>query len=208
MQVKKILLPLVALLMFIVGCNTTAATELQQKESDDQNKIVLKILNNQPLPDLNGYSFERDIVIQLLEARNKSTVLNWVYNFSPQTLEYLEICRAVGFPIPYSVQLTNPQTVVSTCRGTGNCSNDVVMQAEVNALYPPPQADATWVLCLTEDGNRVYPIYQEPHVSTFPRRIQGARKLVFEDEPLTVEIDTTVKPTAPLILLESPTPAP
>lgn len=203
---KKLLIPFVILVSFVLSaCGQTAATKLQQAESDQQNKVVLDILTNQPVPDLKGYSFERDIVVQLMQARNKSTVLNWVYLYSPQTNQFMEICRAVGFPIPYGVQLTNPQTVVTTCRGNGSgCSNDVVGQAEVNALYPPVSADATWVLCLTEDGSRVYPSYQEPRVSTFPRRVKGALRVEFEDTPLSVEIDTSIKPTA----VPVPTPTP
>ncbi len=71
------------------------------------------------------------------------------------------LCESVGYGIPYSVQVTNPEQVAY--------SSVTLPQAEPNGLFMPDQADATWVLCSDGRGG-VAPVYSEPHllVSPFP----------------------------------------
>jgi hypothetical protein len=179
---KNILLTISVVSLLLSGC-VSDANQARINETNQQGSVMLAILNNQPVPDLNGYSFERDIVIQILLARNKSTVTTWAYWRAENTGELQEVCRSVGFPIPYSVQLTSPEFLVGSQGAT-------LPQAEPNALYSPPSAEASWVLCMTDDGKKVYPLYSEPRVISSPRRIKSASTVEYYDNTTSVEMRT------------------
>ena len=89
---------------FLAAC--APAETLQNTEQQQQGKGVLAIAQNQPVPDLGGYSFERQIVIDTYKARN-NTISTWSYQVTIDG-KIIEICPSIGYPIPYSTQLTNP----------------------------------------------------------------------------------------------------
>lgn len=142
----------------VLGCDETST--LVEREALEQG--VSAIVQNQPVPDLGGYSLERQILIETYLARNR-TVATYTYAL---TLEgkIIEICASIGYPIPYSTQLTNPERRVTT--------GVAIPQAEPNGLFPPASADATLVNCTNDDGS-VTPTYWEPHVFAQPYRIRA-----------------------------------
>lgn len=142
----------------VFGCGESST----MIEREAQERGVLAIVQNQPVPDLGGYSLERQILIETYLARNR-TVATYTYAL---TLEgkIIEICASIGYPIPYSTQLTNPERW-GTQGGT-------IPQAEPNGLFPPTSADATLVNCTNDDGS-VTPTYWEPHVFAQPYRIRA-----------------------------------
>lgn len=160
---KKILFALFVLMMFILtsctfGSDTSAIEQSQQKEA------INAIIQNQPIPDLGGYSFERQIVIETYLARN-NTIATYAYMISMDG-KIIEICPSIGYPIPYSTQLSNPERVDSY-----NYSI-TLPNPEPNGLYPPGDAAATLVQCVQPDG-KVSPVYIEWYVLAFPYRIQS-----------------------------------
>lgn len=108
-------------------------------------------------------------------------IRTWTYYIDMSGQRHL-LCESVGYGLPYSVQITNPQ------KGTG------LPQAEPNGLYMPESADATWVLCSDGKGG-VAPVYSEPHliVSPFPLgHTDAAQSSGFAD---VVTIQSLAKPT-------------
>ena len=77
----------------------------------------------------------------------------------------IEICSSIGYPIPYSTQLTNP------LQYTGP-NGAVVGNPEPNGLYSPDSAEGTIVNCVNPDGS-VTPTYWEPRIFTLPYRIKA-----------------------------------
>ena len=159
---KKILVVLLVLIAFVltscVGSDTSAI------EQSQQTGAVNAIIRNQPIPDLGGYSFERQIVIETYLARN-NTIATYAYMISMDG-KIIEICPSIGYPIPYSTQLSNPARVDSYSYGI------TLPNAEPNGLYPPGDAAATLVQCVQPDGS-VSPVYIEWYVLAFPYRIQS-----------------------------------
>jgi|WetSurSiteA1Bulk_404760.scaffolds.fasta_scaffold14270_2 hypothetical protein len=158
---KKILIILSVLMVFVLtscmGSDTSTIEQGQQREA------INSIITNQPVPDLGGYSFERQIVIETYLARN-NTIATYAYMISMDG-KIIEICPSIGYPIPYSTQLTNPlRTAGDYYQGS------VVANAEPNGLYPPGDAAATLVQCVNPDGS-VSPTYIEWYVLAFPYRI-------------------------------------
>lgn len=159
---KKILVVLWVLLVF-VSTSCAYGGDTQAIEQGQQREAVNSIMQNQPIPDLGGYSFERQIVIETYLARN-NTIATYAYMIAMDgTL--IEICPSIGYPIPYSTQITNPLRTVGDLNTTS-----VIANSEPNGLYPPGDAAATLVQCVQPDGS-VAPVYIEWYVLAFPYRI-------------------------------------
>jgi hypothetical protein len=164
---KKILVVLFVLIAFVlVSCY---GGDTQSIEQGQQREAVNSIMVNQPIPDLGGYSFERQIVIETYLARN-NTIATYAYMISMDG-KIIEICPSIGYPIPYSTQLTNPLRTVGDLNTTS-----VIANSEPNGLYPPGDAAATLVQCVQPDGS-VSPVYIEWYVLAFPYRIQSDYQL-------------------------------
>ena len=125
---KKILFILV-LAFVLVAC----APSSNQIETQQQELAVTSIVENQPIPDLGGYSFERQVVIETYVARNNTiSTFSYLFTFDGRVVE---ICPSIGYPIPYSTQLTAPEKPTQGYSLT-------IPQSEPNGLYPPESAAA------------------------------------------------------------------
>ena len=178
MKLYKILVLAGALFIIasLVGCYTTTQTDIEQSQ---QAAWVEAITRNQPVPDLGGYSFEREIVIQTYQARNH-TISTWAYTITG-TGQIIELCPSIGYPIPYSTQLTNPDALTRTMTGNGYYVEGQVANPEPNGLYPPADAAATLIQCVNSDGS-VSPMYFEWYVFAMPYRIKSDAQFVRVDD--------------------------
>jgi hypothetical protein len=159
--------------LFVALCGlfllTACETSTQMLEQGQQKRGVNAIITNQPVPDLGGYSFERQIVIETYLARNH-TIATYAYMIAMDG-KIIEICPSIGYPIPYSTQLTNPQIALGN-----SYQGSVITNPEPNGLYPPSDAAATLVQCVNLDGS-VSPVYIEWYVLAFPYQIKADIKL-------------------------------
>ena len=157
MKAERIIV-LVLVIVLAVACS--ASETAVRTEREQQGAGVLAIVQNQPVPDLGGWSFEREIVRQTYIARN-TTVATYSYAMTFDG-RVIELCSSIGYPIPYSTQLTNPEQP----SGSGY----PIPNPEPNSLYPPGNALATLVQCVNPDGT-VSPMYFEPEVFAVPYRL-------------------------------------
>lgn len=178
---KKLFVLSTMILLLLTAC-ATASDEVTITERQQQGLSNLAIVNNQPIPDLGGYSFERQIVIETYLARN-NTIATYAYMFAFDG-KIIEICPSVGYPIPYSTQLTNPMKIEDRYEG-----DVAIPNAEPNSLYPPSDAAATLVQCVNPDGS-VSPVYIEWYVLAFPYRIASDLQLQRIGEP-SFKVDLT-----------------
>jgi hypothetical protein len=177
---KKSLLYVLVCVLLVSLLSSCGPEPTNRLESRQQEAGVMSLIQNQPVPDLGGYSFERQIVIETYLARNR-TISTYAYMFTMDG-KVVEICPSIGYPIPYSTQLTAPER-----REPG--LEAVIPQSEPNGLYPPGDAAATLVQCVNKDGS-VTPVYIEWYVLAFPYRIQSDLQLVKIGEPsFSVEVD-------------------
>lgn len=147
------------LVLILIVISSVACGYQAQNERDTYNAVTA-IVRNQPLPNLGGFSFEREVARTTLVARNRDVVATYTYLMVPtvQGGQIIEICASLGYPIPYGVQLTAPNL------------------PEPNGLYSPGDAAATWVNCVNDDGT-VTPTYFEDNVFALPYRIKADRVL-------------------------------
>jgi hypothetical protein len=154
-----------ACLPLLMANDDCSGDQGQKVERDAVKQQDLQYARNQPPPTFD-WSLERHIMSKVYQARN-SAVSTWTYVLSEYTGKLLWSCPSLGFPIPYSAQLTNP----SKMAWEGYHDSAVIPQAEPNGLYPPPSAEATVVPCIDPTG-KVTPAYVEPRVMTFFQPMQ------------------------------------
>lgn len=140
----------------LTGCNAQDI-EREQQESNQRS-----LIDNQPIPNLGGYSFERYVVIQTYLARNR-TIATYTYTMTEIDGKIIEICASIGYPIPYATQLTNPLQVAA---------GGPIGNPEPNGLYSPDNAEGTIINCANGDGT-ITPTYWEPRVFALPYRIKS-----------------------------------
>lgn len=159
---------LMLFLFFVAGCEVPGKTaEERDKASVEQQQK--QYLAAQPLPRFD-YSLERDVAIQLYQARNERVTTWTVWRSDLGTIE--GHCESVGYPIPYDVQLTNPlKSEWDTFNGIAGVA---VEQAEPNGLYSSHNSIATWVRSIHRENGKAteVPIYIEGKVTCYPYPIQ------------------------------------
>lgn len=176
---KKFLFFLVLIIgtLFVSGCYPQSSNQI---ESAQQREGIISILQNQPVPDLGGYSFERDIVIKTYLARNQ-TISTWAYTMTLDG-KFIELCPSIGYPIPYATQLTAPEKLAY------GYESSVIPQAEPNGLYTPADAAATLIQCVNPDGS-VSPMYFEYYVIAMPYRIKADIVMQRYDDKSSFSVD-------------------
>ena len=178
-------LALVVVLALLAGCSSR--TTAQYAESEQLSLGTSSIVQNQPVPNLGGYSLERDLLSQLILLRNEK-LTTYTYMFQFGTL--VEICPSMGYPFPYATQLTAPEVYYM--------NGVTIPQSEPNTLYSPTSADASWVMCVR--NGQLIPEYFEDRVFAIPYRIKADRVLepVDGEEGIpTVKMKGSVVPTTP-----------
>lgn len=166
-----------ALALIMAGCSQQSIVDEGRQSESNYSAIV----NNQPIPDFGGYSFERAVVIETYLARNRA-INTYSYTLT-ETGILVEICASKGYPIPYATQLTSPDRRVTGLEA-------VVSNPEPNGLYSPDSAEASYIMCINADGS-VAPTYWEARVFSLPYRIQADR-ILERDETVESSFNITV----------------
>lgn len=176
---KKITILLSVPFLFLVltaqdGCN------IQQTERKDRQRTeqTLEEMRSQVgLPNITNYT-EAKFARQISELRDQA-IRTWTYYIDLNGGRHL-LCESIGYGIPYSVQLTNPQKY--------EMNGATLPQAEPNGLYMPESAEATWILC-SDGAGHAAPVYSETRliVSPFPLGHQTAAQGSGFNERVTVE---------------------
>ena len=158
---KSIILGVVSCLLFVFvlsGCWENQETKDSEASNEQQKQYAI----SQPVPRFD-WSLERDLVIQLYQARNREVATHTVWRSNYGMVE--GDCKSVGFGIPYDTSLTNPLKRIGGAKGPA-----VVEQAEPNGIFASKNSAATWVMCVVEEGDRVstVPVYIESKVTVYP----------------------------------------
>lgn len=154
----------------IVGLCALALSACEPpKNSDRKDSETVQMQQQQyqvaqPVPQFD-WSLERDIVIQLYQARNQRVSTHTVWRSDLGTVE--GHCASIGYPVPYDTSLTNPLRGVHL---GSNGASATIEQPEPNGIFASKNSVATWVRCVVEvDGKSLQvPIYIESKVTAYP----------------------------------------
>lgn len=148
-----------------MGLLVACAGHPSSKQTQQENKVVNNqqeiYANGQPVPIFN-YSQTRQTLIEIYKAKT-GNVATWTVFYSFGKPIY--VCPSIGYPIPATTQLTNPdQIIVNT--DNGNIASGAIPQAEPDGTFTGT-TNATYVACVRADGT-ISPVYAEPDVIAFP----------------------------------------
>lgn len=146
---KKLIIVAVALAAVLAGC--TSATGEDQRTTEE---ILQDLQKAHPVPQFK-YSQYRQNLIEVVTAQAESTATTTFF-FNQGVQEPINSCASVGFPIPTTAQLTNPERYV----GSGGS----IPQVEPQGVYTG-ESSGTYVICRDANG-RGYAVYWEGFVQT------------------------------------------
>jgi hypothetical protein len=150
-------------LVGLASCSSTPSAA--QKESQAQNDISSQLVTNQPPPNA-PYSQLRQNVIEVENAQIKG-VQTTSFFFNQGVQDPAKTCPSIGYPIPVTDSLTNPQQIAGGyAGGGGNYGIGVIGQMDPNGVYGG-DSTGTYVMCVNGSGQAVA-TYWEGHVGTEP----------------------------------------
>ena len=163
--------------MLLAGCKKDAGGA-EDKDQAATAQSMNEMRAQVGLPNIVNFT-EAKFARQINELRDQA-VRTWTYYVDMEGRRHL-LCESVGYGLPYSVQLTNPEKIADSLYEGGYA---ILPQAEPNGLYMPASAEATWVMC-SDGAGGVAPVYSEPRliVSPFPLgHFEAAENSGFNDK--------------------------
>lgn len=174
-------LSLILLYVFLAGNDSCGSSNDADRAATERRMQEMRAQVGFP----NIANFTEAKFAKLTAELRDQEIRTWTYYVDMNGGRHL-LCESVGYGLPYSVQVTNPEQY--------EINGTTLPQAEPNGLFMPETADATWVLCSDGKGG-VAPVYSEPLliVSPFPLgHIEAAENSGFSDK---VSIEKLAKPT-------------
>ena len=137
----------------LCACGPSNSTpSAQQQENAAQNRDSQNLETNQPPPIFN-YSQERQTLIdaETIEANETATTTFFFdgYNQNP-----VMTCSSIGFPIPDSTELTNPDKVVYNYSGDDGVAGTAIGNQDPTGVYGGGASTGTLVVCVNGSGQK------------------------------------------------------
>jgi hypothetical protein len=154
---------MVQVLLLILAMNTVIigmfayGGKSDQRQHDLQEPILQRATDAVGMPAVGNFQ-ERRMLKSILEARDQVTPTT-VYMVGSNG-HLLKICDAIGYGIPSGTQFTNPAQFWQP--------GVALPQAEPNALFNPPMAEGTWIVCIDPTSKAQQVVYIQPRVIVSP----------------------------------------
>lgn len=164
---KKSILILTVAVFGLAACTTGEDDSASRKQEQNAAQEQLdQFLVSQPVPKFNWSQLRQNLIeIETAQANTTATtsfmfLLAGVGDSGPM----VHSCPSIGFPIPATYQLTNPeQTVSLDTPGEGGAAV-TVSQLESTGVYTG-DTTGTYVMCVDPQGD-AYAFYHEGYVAT------------------------------------------
>ena len=118
---------------------------------------------------------ERKLAKMIFELRDQENLITYAYIVNRMTGELVFIGKCIGFGLPYSVQYTNPEKIISRNREHSHWyagdSPQTIPQADPNGLFMPEGLSATWLMMIDPTTKEPRPVYVEPQIIVSPFRL-------------------------------------
>lgn len=139
----------------LAACNSSSGANGANARVENQQ---LGIYNaKQPLPIFSSSQLRATAIdFETEEAEPTPTT---TFFFDPGALDPVYSCPSIGFPVPTTDQLSNPNQITRVNTGNGNYADGVVGQIDPTGIYSG-DSSGTDVLCLNGSGQQ-YGAYWE-----------------------------------------------
>ena len=166
-MLKKRIMFAAAAMATIIGLGACAQTSKQipqgqALENQQQAQGTQSIVNNQPLPHFNTSQLRQNLIE--IESAQSNGVQTTSFFYNQGVKEPISSCPSIGFPIPNTMSLSNPQQIVNSYTN-GNIATGVISQMDHNGVYSPTSSSGTYVICVDDTG-KPYAHYWEGFVDT------------------------------------------
>lgn len=156
------LIALLAVPFLITSC-VDSSPSTDDLDRVKQEKILREGQRQTGLPNITNFT-EKKLAITLMNLRDQQGVASYTYVTNATGLHF--ICDSVGFGLPYSTQITNPNKLESY----SSYWAAPMPQAEPNGLFMPGSAAASWAICAVPGGG-VSPVYVEGDLLVSPFKL-------------------------------------
>ena len=156
-------LGLVAVIGLAACQNNDSVPSGQALENQQQQQSSESMIANQAIPHFN-YSQLRQNLIEI-ETAQANGVQTTSFFFNQGVKDPVTTCPSIGFAIPNTASLSNPQQVVHPGYDRNGAGNVAISQMDPNGIYTPTSSSGTYVICI-DDSGRPYANYFEGFVQT------------------------------------------
>lgn len=152
---KKAMIILFAAVIALGACSKE--NDRAREADEDASADILRTMQRaHPVPSFERSQYRQNLVEILTSQANTTATTSFFFNMG--VVDPVHSCPSIGFPIPSTAQLTNPDEVI------GGDTDVVVSQIEPNGVYSG-ESTGTYVICLDADGEG-YASYWEGFVQT------------------------------------------
>lgn len=170
--------------IFMTSCSSDQEDVLAKDEEAASDQLS-QYQQAQPVPVFN-YSQLRQNLIEIETAQANATVTSsfmFLLSGSGTTGPLVYQCPSIGFPIPATYQLTNPESAINGSNGRAF----ELPQIEATGVYTG-DTTGTYVICVGDDG-KPFAFYHEGFVATVtgPAHWDNSLGEIVMDGPSTAE---------------------
>jgi hypothetical protein len=141
----------------LAGCSATqSADDTQQMK---QEKMLEQGTKETGMPTITNFQ-ERKELKTILEARDTANLVTYMYTQSQMTGKWVYQGEAIGFPLPYSTEYTNPSYVSDHYNG----GYAILPQADPNGLFSSQSTQADWIMAINPKTGKPEPMFCEPNI--------------------------------------------
>lgn len=141
--------------ILLAACEPTNKSATQ-KDTELSAQILSDLQKAHPVPMFRRSQIRQNLV-ELTVAQAETTQTTTFF-FNLGVADPVNQCPSIGFPIPATMQLTNPQQVIYRA----NHDDPVLPQVEPTGVYTG-DTTGTYVMCIDAQGN-AYAVYWEGFV--------------------------------------------
>jgi hypothetical protein len=174
-KLRMIIFLVIAVFLLLTAESCNGGTSADESATDRQLGQYQK---TQPIP-FHDWSQYRATLISVDEAQAKGTATTSFF-FLAGRQDPIRSCDSIGYPVPSTAQLTNPDQVAYSSSGA------VIGQMEPTGVYTG-DSQGTYVVCLVQ--GKAVPTYWEGEVETEggPAKWDKAQSMIVSTGPGTVE---------------------
>lgn len=147
------------ILVTVLALAACSSTPTAVKEDQDSAARQLDRLNSvQPVPEFSWSQIRQNLIeITMAQAETTQTT-SFFFNVGVEMP--VSSCPSIGFPIPTTAQLTNPDQAIRVYKG----GSEVISQVEQTGIYTG-DSTGTYAICVDATG-APYAFYWEGYVGT------------------------------------------
>jgi hypothetical protein len=165
--VKKILsaIAIGALALGLVACGGDGEPKSSTAKQENQasEDALNQYLKAQPVPQFTWSQLRQNLIE--LQTAQASTTATTSFFFNVGIADPIMECPSIGFAIPATYQLTNPQQAIEVdTSGTDADSAVTIGQLEATGVYTA-DTTGTYAICVNDEGEG-YAFYWEGFIST------------------------------------------